>query len=232
MTVELKIKARPYDWPHDGCLLPSTTALIIIDMQRDFCHPGGYVASMGYNTSPVAEIVPNVMQLRDRVRSWGGLIVHTREGHRPDLSDVSAHKLWRSKNGGAGIGASGPLGRLLVRGEMGWEIIPELAPMEREIVIDKIGYSAFSGTDLDAILRQRSITKLLFAGVTTDVCVHSTLRDAVDRGYECLLLSDACAATKVENHRAALNMITTEGGIFGAVTETANCDFAEKSDLG
>lgn len=225
MTGDVKIRAQPYDWPHDGHLSPERTALIIVDMQRDFCHSEGYVASMGYDTSPAEKIVPNVMLLRKRVRSWGGLIVHTREGHRPDLSDVSSHKLWRSKNGGACIGTKGPLGRLLVRGEPGWEIIPELSPLEREIVIDKIGYSAFWGTDLDAILRQRSIQKLLLAGVTTDICVHSTLRDAVDRGYECLVVSDACAATKTENHFAALDTITTEGGIFGAIADVASCCF-------
>ena len=229
MAGELRIKAQPYDLPYDGCLVPERTALIIIDMQRDFCHPGGYVASMGYDVTPVLKIVPNVMDLLERMRSWGGLVVHTREGHRPDLSDVSPHKMWRSKNGGARIGAAGPLGRLLVRGEPGWEIISELEPKEREIVIDKIGYSAFWGTDLEAILRQRSINKLVLAGVTTDVCVHSTLRDAVDRGYECLLVSDACASTKMENHRAALDTITTEGGIFGAVADVANCEFTIRS---
>ena len=225
MTVEFRIEAKPYDWPYDGCLTPERTALIIIDMQRDFCHPGGYVASMGYDVSPVLKIVPNIVRLRERVRSWGGLVVHTREGHRSDLSDVSPHKLWRSKNGGAQIGDEGPMGRLLIRGEPGWEIISELEPGEGEIVIDKIGYSAFWGTDLEPILRQRSISKLLLAGVTTDVCVHSTLRGAVDRGYECLLVSDACASTKMENHQAALDTITTEGGIFGAVADVASCEF-------
>ncbi len=148
----------------------------------------------------------------------GGLIVYTREGHRPDGSDLSPLKLWRSENGGAGIGSKGPLGGLLIRGQDGWQIIEELQPNDGEPVVDKPGYSAFHGTDLAQILSVRGITHLIFTGVTTDVCVHSTLREAVDRGYECLTLSDCCAATDAANHEAALRTIATEGGIFGAVS--------------
>lgn len=214
----ISIDARPFAWPHDGELEPSETALLIIDMQRDFCDEGGYIASMGYDVSPARGIIPNLRALRDAVSEWGGLIVFTREGHRPDLSDLPAMKAWRSRAGGVEIGAPGPLGRILIRGQPGWEIVPELAPRPGEIVVDKPGYSAFHATDLERILTARSVRRLIFAGVTTDVCVHSTLRSAVDRGYECVLVEDACAATVPANHRAAVDTITTEGGIFGAVT--------------
>ena len=227
MSVVTQIPAAPYAWPHDGDLRPSATALLIIDMQADFCAPGGYVDAMGYNVAPVQEIVPRVAALAERMRAWGGMVVLTREGHRPDLSDLSPFKLWRSRNGGAAIGDCGPMGRLLVRGEAGWEIIPELTPREGDIVIDKPGYSAFYATDLEQILRAKAVRKLVLAGVTTDVCVHSTLRDATDRGYECLVVGDACAATSIENHRAALATIATEGGIFGAVATAESVRFPD-----
>ena len=217
---QISIDARPSDWPHDGRLEPSETALLIIDMQRDFCDEGGYIASMGYDVSPARKIIPNVRRVRDAVAAWGGSIVLTREGHRPDLSDLPPIKAWRSRQGGVEIGARGPLGRILVRGEAGWEIVPELAPRSGEITVDKPGYSAFHATDLEQILTAKRIRRLIFTGLTTDVCVHSTLRSAVDRGYECVLVEDGCAAIVAENHRAAVNTIMTEGGIFGAVTTT------------
>jgi nicotinamidase-related amidase len=215
---QISIAARPFAWPHDGRLEPAETALLIIDMQRDFCDEGGYIASMGYDLSPAREIISSVQAVRDTVAAWGGTIVLTREGHRPDLSDLPPLKAWRSRFGGIEIGARGPLGRVLVRGEEGWDIVPELAPRPGEIVVDKPGYSAFYATDLERILAAKAIRRLIFTGVTTDVCVHSTLRSAVDRGYECLLVEDGCAATVAENHRAAVDTVTTEGGIFGAVT--------------
>ena len=196
------------------------TAILIIDMQRDFCDEGGYIASMGYDISPARAIIPNVRRVRDAVAAWGGLIVLTREGHRPDLSDLPPMKAWRSRFGGVEIGTRGPLGRVLVRGEAGWDIVPELAPRPGDIVIDKPGYSAFHATDLERILTAKGVRRLIFTGVTTDVCVHSTLRSAVDRGYECVLVEDGCAATVAENHRASVNTIMTEGGILGAVTTT------------
>ena len=215
---QISIDARPFSWPHDGRLEPSETALLIIDMQRDFCDEGGYIAAMGYDVAPARQIIANLRALRDAVAAWGGSIVFTREGHRPDLSDLLPLKAWRSRLGGIEIGARGPLGRVLVRGEAGWDIVPELAPRPGDIVIDKPGYSAFYATDLERILTAKGVRRLIFTGVTTDVCVHSTLRSAVDRGYECVLVEDACAATIAENHRASVSTITTEGGIFGAVT--------------
>jgi nicotinamidase-related amidase len=151
------------------------------------------------------------------MRHWGGHVIYTREGHRPDLSDLPELKGWRSERGGGRIGTAGPLGRLLVRGELGWDIVPELSPLASELVIDKPGYSSFHATDLEHVLKTKKIRKLIFVGVTTDVCVHSTLRDAVERDYECLVVSDACAATMKDNHEAALRTIVTEGGVFGAV---------------
>lgn len=210
------ITANPYRWPHDGVIAPQTTALVVIDMQRDFCEVGGYVSSMGYDVAPARALIPRIQAVLAAVRAWGGLVVHTREGHRPDLSDLPSQKRFRSANGGAEIGSQGPLGRLLVRGEAGWDIVAELAPASGEPIIDKPGFSAFYATDLDRILSARGVRRLIVAGVTTDICVHSTIRDATERGYECLLLQDCCAATVASNHDAALETIRSEGGIFGA----------------
>ncbi|MDX2165893.1 MAG: isochorismatase family cysteine hydrolase [Deltaproteobacteria bacterium] len=211
------VDADPYPWPHTGDLRPANTALLVIDMQADFCAPGGYVAQMGYDLGLTRAPIAVIQRVLAGLRAGGFHVFHTREGHRPDLSDLSAQKRWRSRRAGAGIGDAGPLGRFLVRGEPGWEIIPELAPRPDEPVIDKPGRGAFHATDLELLLRARRIDNLILAGITTDVCVHSTLREADDRGFECLVLSDGCAATEPENHRAALRTVTTEGGVFGAV---------------
>jgi nicotinamidase-related amidase len=190
MTDFPQIPADPYPWPFDGAFRASDTALVIIDMQTDFCGIGGYV---------------------DR----------TREGHRPDLADLPANKRWRSQRIGAGIGDPGPCGRILVRGEPGWEIIPELAPVAGEPIVDKPGKGSFCATDLELMLRTRGIRNLILTGITTDVCVHTTMREANDRGFECLLLEDCCGATDLGNHLAAVKMVKMQGGVFGAVATSA-----------
>lgn len=197
-----------------------TTALLIIDMQRDFLDPEGYIARTGVDVQGLRAIIPNVRRLLDAARAKDIRVIHTREGHRPDLSDLSSVKARRAAGAGAAIGSMGPLGRLLVRGEPGHAIIAELEPLSHEPVIDKPGFGAFYATDLEQLLRVSGIRTLIISGVTTDICVHSTLREAVDRGFECFTVGDACAAGDTGIHEAMLACIDGEGGILGRVVST------------
>lgn len=214
--MSLVVTARPYDLILD----PATTALVVIDMQRDFLEPGGFGELLGNDVSQLARVVRPLTQVLFTAREMGILVIHTREGHRPDLSDCPPSKLARGRLH-VGIGSPGPKGRVLVRGETGHDIIDELAPIEGEIVLDKPGKGSFHATDLELLLRNAEIKSLIVTGVTTEVCVHTTVREANDRGFECLVLEDCVGSYFPEFHRVALDMICAQGGIFGWVTHSA-----------
>jgi nicotinamidase-related amidase len=198
----------------------SRTALVIIDMQRDFLEKGGFGETLGNDVSRLTVAIKPCKALLDAARRTGMLVIHTREGHRPDLSDAPKAKVERG-NPSMRIGSMGPMGRILVRGEPGHDIVPELKPLPGEPVVDKPGKGAFWGTDLHGILQNRSIENLIVCGVTTEVCVHTTVREANDRGYRCIVPSDCCGSYFPEFHEMGLRMIKAQGGIFGWVSDSA-----------
>ncbi|HEY2342068.1 MAG TPA: cysteine hydrolase [Chthoniobacteraceae bacterium] len=206
------IQAEPFPLEFN----PKTTALVIIDMQRDFVLPGGFGEMLGNDTSLLLAAVEPTERVLKKAREKGMFVIHTREGHRPDLSDCPAAKLTRG--GKTFIGEKGPMGRILVRGEQGQDIIHQLYPIPGEPIIDKPGKGSFHATDLHQILLDRGIKTLVMCGVTTEVCVHTTLREANDRGYECVVLSDCVASYFPEFQRVALEMVKAQGGIFGWVS--------------
>jgi nicotinamidase-related amidase len=210
------IQAKPTPFP-----LPlGQVALIVIDMQRDFLLPGGFGETLGNDVSQLASVVPPLQEVLAAARAAGMLVIHTREGHRPDLSDLPPAKHRRGKPS-LRIGDPGPYGRILIRGEYGHDIIDELAPLDGEIVLDKPGKGAFYATDLQPILESHGITSLIVTGVTTEVCVHTTVREANDRGYEVLVLADCVGSYFPEFQRVGLEMVAAQGGIFGWVTDSS-----------
>ncbi len=213
----IPVAAEPAPFP----LVAGKTALVVIDMQRDFLLPGGFGESLGNDVERLRTVVPPLSALLGAARAAGFMVIHTREGHRPDLSDCPPAKLRRGAPSKR-IGDPGTYGRILVRGEYGHDIIDELAPAEGEVVIDKPGKGAFYGTDLSDVLSGAGITQLLITGVTTEVCVHTTTREANDRGYECLVVSDCVGSYFPEFHRVGLQMVTAQGGIFGWVAGSAD----------
>ncbi len=217
MPGALTVMAEPYEFDFD----PGHAALLIIDMQRDFVEPGGFGETLGNDVSLLQQVVPPLREVLAATREAGITVIHTREGHRPDLSDCPAAKLNRGQPS-LRIGDPGPRGRILVRGEYGHDIIDELAPAPGELVIDKPGKGSFYATGLDAALREQGVTSLVVTGVTTEVCVHTTVREANDRGYECLVLSDCVGSYFPEFQRSGLAMIAAQGGIFGWVAPSAH----------
>src|SRR6187399_2584018 len=212
----IPVPAQPYAFE----LLPEACALVIIDMQRDFLEPGGFGESLGNDVSLLMAAVEPCRLLLRGAREHGLLVIHTREGHRPDLSDAPRAKVERGAPSQR-IGAAGPMGRILIRGEAGHDIVPALYPLPGEPVIDKPGKGAFYATDLQTILRNHAIENLIVCGVTTEVCVHTTVREANDRGYRCIVPGDCCASYFPDFHETGLSMIKAQGGIFGWVSDSA-----------
>ncbi len=207
------VPATPYPFELD----PDTTALVIIDMQRDFLLPGGFGESLGNDVSLLTKVIEPLGSVLEAARALGMTVIHTREGHRPDMTDCAPAKLARGKSD-TPIGSEGPNGRILIRGEFGHDIVDELAPADGEAVLDKPGKGAFYATDLELMLRNAAIKSLVVTGVTTEVCVHTTVREANDRGFECLVPSDCVGSYFPEFHEVGLKMIAAQGGIFGWVT--------------
>ena len=209
------IQATPFDYPYDGRLDPRCTALIVIDLQEDFLSPTGYFAKQGYDPGPLRAILPTVNRLIDAARAIGIRIIHTRQGYRGDMADMTPYEKWRRTR--AGLDGT----QVLLRSSPGFEIVSDIEVRPEDIVVDKTCNGAFTYTDFEHVLRAQGITHLLFSGCTTDVCVHTTLREACDRNFQCLTISDACASGDQRAHEAALHMVTVENGIFGALSDAA-----------
>lgn len=207
------IRAEPFDWPYDGRLAPEALAFVAIDLQHDFLSPEGYFARMGYDPAPLRAVIPQVNRISAAVRARGGTVVHTRQGYRADLADMTAYERWRR----ARSGLDGT--QALLRGTPGFEIDAGVDVAPEDVIVDKTCNGAFTHTDLDHILRARGITHLILAGVTTEVCVHTTLRQACDLNFQCLTAADACASGDPAIHAAALKMTTVEDGVFGCLAD-------------
>jgi nicotinamidase-related amidase len=216
MLKHFSVKARPFDFPFDSRLDPARAALLVIDLQVNFLASDGYFARKGYDPAPLRAILPAVSALLLAARDAGFLIVHTRQGYRADFADMTPYERWRRRR--AGLDGTA----VMLRDAPGFEIVPEIVVAATDVVVDKTANGAFTHTDLDHVLRARDITHLLFTGCTTDVCVHSTLREAVDRNFQCLLIKDACASGDRYAHDAAVHMVTVEDGVFGAVATAAD----------
>ena len=212
----IQVSADPYPWPLED-LRAEQMALIVIDMQRDFCDPGGYVAGLGADITALRAPINPIARCLAAARAAGLVVIHTRQGYRPDLSDLPLWRRLKFDRSGSAVGKPGPLGRVLIRGEAGFATIEELAVLPGEPVIDKTANGAFTGTDLDVVLRAKNVRAIAFAGNTIDVCVHTSMREANDRGYQCLLLSDCCGAIEPGLHAWALRSVQVEGGVFGSV---------------
>ncbi|TPN14959.1 cysteine hydrolase [Mesorhizobium sp. B2-3-3] len=208
------IKATPFDYPYDGRLVAENTALVVIDLQQDFLSTAGYFARKGYDPSPLRAILPAVNRLIGAARAAGVTVIHTRQGYRADMADMTPYEKWRRKR--AGLDGTD----ILLRSGQGFQIVPEIDVGPHDIIVDKTCNSAFTYTDFELVLRARGITHLMFSGCTTDVCVHTTLREACDRNFQCLTISDACASGDQRAHEAALHMVTVEDGVFGVLADS------------
>ena len=208
------INATPFDFPYDGRLIAENTALIVIDLQEDFLSTTGYFAKQGYDPTPLRAILPVVSRLIAAARAAGLRIIHTRQGYRGDMADMTPYEKWRRKR--AGLEGT----EILLRSGPGFQIVSEIDVAAEDIIVDKTCNGAFTYTDLELVLRAQGITHLLFSGCTTDVCVHTTLREACDRNFQCLTIADACASGDRKAHEAALHMVTVEEGIFGALADS------------
>ena len=218
-SLSFSVDARPFDFPYNGRIGRASLALLVIDVQHDFLSPDGYFARKGYDPRPLRAVIPVIKKIVDAARECGCQVIWTRQGYRADLADLTDYERWRHEQSGIVFDGSDADG-VLVRGTRGYEIVAELAPLPGEPVIDKTANNAFYQTDLDMILRTGGVRHLIFTGCTTDACVHSTLREANDRKFQCLLVEDACASGDAEAHRAAVRMVTLENGIHGAVADS------------